>query len=210
MRFWQEVVAGLVFASVGVGLLLFALVLLNRQDRDARLAGQNYSREIEVRREAPRKATVEKVEQPREAPRSTTPQAPLPQLDSLLSGVDLGIKEFVVEDIASSAKSLLGDTSEGGILSESVVDVKPRVLSRRPVEYPRAAIKRGISGYVLVNLLINDIGEIEAARVLDAEPEGVFETFALKSLQNWRFAPAKYKGRAVKVWVKQRLRFDLN
>lgn len=172
-----------------------------------RSGNNDLDRVIEVVRE--RKRTTEVVK-PLEPPPPPTQQqrAPLPQLNSLLTGIDLGIEEFRVEDIAASTRSLLGDVSRSGIMSESSVDSKPRVVSRTPMTYPSQALKRGQQGYVLINLLINESGDIEAAKVLESEPEGVFETAALRGVQNWRFTPARYQGQPVKVWVRQRVRFD--
>lgn len=176
-------------------------------DRD-RNTNRDLDRVIEVVRERRQRTELVKPVEPPPPPPAQNPRAPMPQLDSLLAGVDLGIEEFRVEDIAASTRSLLGDVSRGGIYSESSVDSKPRVISRSPLTYPRQALKQGLEGYVLINLLINESGDIEAAKVLESEPEGVFETAALRGVQNWRFTPARYQGQPVKVWARQRVRFD--
>jgi protein TonB len=84
------------------------------------------------------------------------------------------------------------------------------VVSRTPLEYPAAAAKKRIKGYVVVNLLIGKDGSVELAKVIASNPAGVFDQAALRGVRGWRFAPAKYKGNPVKVWAKQKVRFDLN
>jgi len=104
----------------------------------------------------------------------------------------------------------LGDMAADAAMSEGTVDSKPRVISRGPLEYPAAAAKKRIKGYVVVNLLIGKDGSVELAKVVASSPAGVFDQAALRGVRSWRFAPAKYKGNPVKVWAKQKVRFDFN
>ena len=90
------------------------------------------------------------------------------------------------------------------------VDVKPKPTQRSAMEYPKAARKSGVTGYVLMNLLISKDGSVELAKVIASSPAGVFDQAALRGVRSWRFAPAKYKGNPVKVWAKQKVRFDFN
>ena len=62
----------------------------------------------------------------------------------------------------------------------------------------------------MLSLLITATGEIEKMQVLEASPAGVFEDAALEGVRSWRFEPAQYQGRNVKVWARQRVRFDLS
>jgi len=59
-------------------------------------------------------------------------------------------------------------------------------------------------------LLISAAGEIEKVQVLESSPAGLFEESAVQGVRNWRFEPAQYQGRSVRVWAKQRIRFDLS
>lgn len=193
---------------LGGGFIILAILSMHRLVEDQSQESGNIGREIEITREQQRQKKLVKPQETRKPKPTKAPRAPLPQLDSLLAGLDLGIPEFAVEEFSNSAQSLFGNVSRGGIMSESSVDSKPRVVSRTPMNYPRSALKKRINGYVLINLLINESGDIEAAKVLDAEPKGVFEAEALRGIQTWRFAPARYQGKPVKVWAKQRVRFD--
>ncbi|HIQ47399.1 MAG TPA: energy transducer TonB [Sulfurovum sp.] len=139
-----------------------------------------------------------------------TPKAPLPDLSSLLGGIEMDIPEFELGNIAGDPNDLLGEIARNAAMSEGTVDTKPRVVSRSPMQYPASAMKKHIKGYVVVNLLIDTDGSIEAAKVLQSSPPGVFDAAALRGIRSWRFSPGKYKGRPVKVWAKQKVRFDFN
>jgi protein TonB len=145
---------------------------------------------------------------PKPKPKAAQPKAPMPNLNSLLGGVSMNIPEFETQNIAGDAKDLLGDIAEDAVMTEGTVDSKPKVLSRAPLEYPSEAAKEGIKGYVIINLLVAKDGTVELAKILESQPAGVFDAVAINSVQSWRFGPAKYKGKPVKVWAKQKIRFD--
>ncbi len=147
---------------------------------------------------------------PKPKPKKAQPKAPLPDLGAMLGGIAMDIPEFSTGDITGDGKSLLGDVAADTAMSEGTVDTKPRVLSRSAMEYPKEAAKKRIKGYVIVNLLIAKDGSVELAKVIASSPAGIFDAVALRGVRNWRFAPAKYKGNPVKVWAKQKVRFDLN
>jgi len=147
---------------------------------------------------------------PKQKPKKAQPRAPLPDLSSMFGGIAMDIPEFTSGDITGNARNILGDVAADAAMSEGAVDTKPRVLSRAAMEYPKDAAKKGIKGYVIVNLLIEKDGSVELAKVIASSPAGVFDAVALRGVRNWRFAPAKYKGNSVKVWAKQKVRFDLN
>lgn len=154
-----------------------------------------------------------KVEKPKPKPKPKSkaqPKAPLPDLGAMLGGLAMNIPEFATGDIIGDGRSLLGDVAADAAMSEGTVDTKPRVISRAPLEYPSEAAKKRIKGYVIVNLLIGKDGSVELAKVIASNPAGVFDQAALRGVRSWRFAPAKYKGNPVKVWAKQKVRFDLN
>lgn len=136
------------------------------------------------------------------------PQAPMPNLSSALAGVDLGIPEFAMDGLFGSADSLLGDVAKDMTMTESTVDSVPKAVERAPLEYPQYAKRKGITGYVLFNLLIGKDGRVIRTKVLESVPEGVFEEVATASVKQWRFEPATYKNQAVKVWAKQKISFQ--
>jgi len=171
----------------------------------------------EVKKDPLRYMKIKKVKQeikkpkPKPKPKKkSTPKAPMPDLSSMMGGIEMDIPEFELGNIAGNPNDLLGEIAKNAAMSEGTVDTKPRVLSRSPMTYPAGAMKKRIKGYVVINLLIDTDGSIEAAKVLQSSPPGVFDTAALSGIRSWRFAPGKYKGRPVKVWAKQKVRFDFN
>lgn len=102
-----------------------------------------------------------------------------------------------------------GRKPRAGPKEASAVDQPPQAISRRFPRYPAEAEARGIEGRVVLRLLIDAQGRVETARVVRAEPPGVFEAAAQAAVRSWRFTPARDGGKAVPVWAQQTLRFDL-
>ena len=135
--------------------------------------------------------------------------APTPNLSSQLSGLDTGLEAFQSEDLLSD-DALLGDVGKDMVMTDDTVDQPPQPARRSPIEYPKKARKQGITGYVLMNLLINKQGRVEKVKVLESDPAGTFDDVAVAAVRSWEFKPAQYQGKPVKVWAKQKIRFDLN
>lgn len=147
---------------------------------------------------------------PRRAQRSSAKSAPRPALSSSISSVAIAMPGFDSSDLGELSDSVVGANAKDVVMDEGSVDKPPKAVSKVAPGFPDKARKRGITGYVTMNLLIGASGEVERVRVLEASPVGVFEEDAVASIRKWRFAPAEYKAEHVKVWAKQTLRFELN
>lgn len=155
------------------------------------------------------KKEIKKIEPKKQPVRSNTPP-PFKGLSSSLSGIDLGLLGF--DDgsgMGGVDESLLGKTGNA-VMTEDLVDVPPRAKSRGAFRYPPAAKKKGIKGYVVLSVLVDTDGAVRQVQVLESNPSGVFDDAALQGVRSWQFEPAKYKGESVRVWAKQRIRFDLS
>ena len=87
-------------------------------------------------------------------------------------------------------------------------DVIP--LVRISPEYPPRALQRGQEGWVKVQFTITPNGAVKDAKVVDADPKGVFEDAALKSIARWRYNPRVEGGINVeRVGVQTIIRFQL-
>ncbi|GJM14643.1 MAG: protein TonB [Pseudohongiella sp.] len=76
--------------------------------------------------------------------------------------------------------------------------------------YPASALRRGIEGYVDLSFTVTPLGTIEDVKVLYAEPEGVFERSAVRSIRRWKYSPAIENGEPVPVHdVRQRIVFEM-
>lgn len=201
--------SGTAFMLVGSAAVIGTLLMINRLAEGPEAADVTAQTEFAVeRRPEPPPPRVERREPPKPQRRSQ-PAPPMVSLDSSLSGIDFGIPGLDAYGLNDLQDSLLGDT-DNVVMTDDSVDAPPRPTYQAPVEYPRQARARGQQGYVVLSLLISAAGEIEKVQVLEAEPAGVFDQAAVDGVRNWRFEPAQYQGRNVKVWARQRVRFDLS
>lgn len=63
----------------------------------------------------------------------------------------------------------------------------PRLLRDTPPHYPQAALNRRLEGRVEVAFTIQPDGSVGDAKVVSANPEGVFDRAALTAASRWRF-----------------------
>ncbi|HQU61843.1 MAG: energy transducer TonB [Nitrosomonas sp.] len=154
------------------------------------------------------KQEIKKVEPPRRITPSQAP-APFTGLDTALSGIDLGMLGFNTGQMGDLDDSLIGKTGNA-VMTADLVDVPPRAVSQGAFRYPPSAKKNGIRGYVVLSILVSEKGSVDQVQVLESNPSGVFDAAALQGIRSWQFEPAKYKGDVVRVWAKQRIRFDLS
>ena len=101
---------------------------------------------------------------------------------------------------ASSSPWLLPAAKPGDIASSPIAQADtppanttpaaaPRVLHVQQPVYPDLAARRGIQGVVVLEFALRTDGRIHDARIVSAEPAGVFDEAALTALRGWRFAP---------------------
>jgi protein TonB len=101
-----------------------------------------------------------------------------------------------------------GGGGRGGAASGADRDVVP--LVRIEPDYPARAAQRGIEGYVVVEFTITPAGTIKNARVIRAEPNGVFDSSALAAVSRWKYNPKVENGAAVaRTGVRVKLNFQL-
>ena len=205
----RSLMSGVLFMVVGSTLVIGTLLMINRlaeaPERSIEEASASFS--VERAPEPPQQRVVRREPPPPQRARAEAP--PMVSLDSSLSGIDFGIPGMDAGDLSSLQDQLLGDTADV-VMTDDSVDTPPRPVYQAPLAYPRGARSQGLQGYVVLSLLISAAGEIEKVQVLEAEPSGIFEESAIQGVQNWRFEPAQYQGRSVKVWARQRIRFDLS
>ena len=73
-----------------------------------------------------------------------------------------------------------------------------QVLQAAQAEYPRTAMRRGLTGEVLVEYSVNEQGRAEDIRILDSASR-VFESAAVKAVQDSIYMPQEQDGSLVKV-----------
>lgn len=192
---------------IGSLFMVGLIIVMNLSERAKEQAAPEKKSKMELAQKAKTKPQAKPAPKPKPKPKPRAPQAPMPSFASALAGVDLGIPEFASADLMGSGDSLLGDVAKDMTMTESTVDSVPKAVERAPLEYPKQAKRKGITGYVLFNLLIGKDGRVIRTNILESEPEGVFDDVALASITQWRFEPATYKNQPVKVWAKQKITF---
>ncbi len=91
----------------------------------------------------------------------------------------------------------IGGAGASRVFSMGDLDHVPRVRSSAAPGYPFAARSAGLTGEVVVEFLVNELGEVVAPRVLRSS-DPVFVEPALKAAARWRFEPGRKDGRPVR------------
>lgn len=83
-------------------------------------------------------------------------------------------------------------------------------IYRVPPQYPRKALFDRVEGWVVVEFTIGTEGQVKNAKVVDAQPRGMFDQAALDAVKRFRFKPRAIAGTPVEVsGVQNRIRFKL-
>lgn len=137
---------------------------------------------------------------------------PLPTITGVQAGIgslDLALPSLQVADLSGAAGELLETKEESVVHTSETVDEAPRPVERPPMDYPPRLRDQGVEGSVTLSILVDAEGNVERVKVLEAEPPGVFEDVARRSVEEWRFQPATYQGKPVRTWARQTVRFEL-
>ena len=101
----------------------------------------------------------------------------------------------------------IGRASTGSGVDLGSIDLGPGQdgdylpLVRVEPQYPRRAQERGIEGFVIVELTVNEDGTVppESILILEAEPKGYFERAATKAATRFKYKPKVVNGKPQKV-----------
>jgi len=197
---WLGVVgACLGFAMVG-GLLLALNQPEDMDELDKRIRTVSMESVKKVKKEKKPRQKKRKKRRRKKASKS----APKPNLSTNLSDVQLGLEGLDL-GLGGAQSDLLGDLGKNAdlVMSEGAVDQAPKLVERVPPEYPEEAHHLGTAGRVVLSILVGERGKVLKVKVVEAEPKGIFEEASLEAVEQWRFEPGVYQGRAVRVWARQ-------
>ncbi|HYU31122.1 MAG TPA: energy transducer TonB, partial [Thermoanaerobaculia bacterium] len=101
----------------------------------------------------------------------------------------------------------------GGVVNDAPLRVgggvsRPEKISGSPPVYTEVARKARVTGVVIVEAIIDERGDVTNARVLKGLPMGL-DRAALEAVQHWKFRPAQFQGRAVKVYYTLTVNFQV-
>lgn len=88
------------------------------------------------------------------------------------------------------------------------LDVLPQVAQPLEPEYPLQAKENGITGYVKLELFIDEQGKVVNVDVLESTPAEIFDSASIKAFANKAFLPGKIKSFPVKSRIITTIRFE--
>lgn len=202
----QQIAAILVAASVPA-LLGGAIVAMNAHTHQASEVLTELRADIQVQQpdKPPEKKRPPKVRSDRKLYRpARSKPAPRPRFSTQLVGLGGSVAVFSEEDLnqldsdASSAWTDVRATPDL-VMTRETVDTHPELIPHLcPMPQPPArAINRGLTGFVRVRALVTVDGRLDRIRVVEAQPEDLFEDAVLRALERWRLKPATYGGEPV-------------
>ncbi len=156
---------------------------------------------VRVKQEEAVETKDRKVEKP-QAPQEAPPSTPQPRTDNAgdVGGISVNISGPSSTNIDMDVGGTGWVVSDGEYLP--IVKVAP--------EYPRRALQRGIEGYVIVEYTVTKLGTVVNPRVIEAQPEGIFDDAAMKSALKYKYKPRVVDGEPIDVpGVRTIIRFEL-
>lgn len=207
----RRLIMALASMVLGTAMVLGMVLMINHFAKGLKRNGVDDEDQIVFNRKPPPEKQVVKKPKPKPKPKRSprTPPPPFAGLSTSLSGIDFGLPGFDMTDLNALDGDLLGGAN-GVVMTDDTVDDPPQATFQAPMVYPPRAKAKGIKGYVVLSLLIGVTGEIEQVTVIESYPDGVFDDAALQGVNQWKFVPAMYQGKAVRAWARQRVRFDLS
>jgi len=102
-----------------------------------------------------------------------------------------------------------GIVSASRVIERFQVDEPPKLLKAVPPTYPASLAWNNTRGKVVVAFVLDKDGKVRAPKLVEAAHPAL-EGAALEALVQWKYSPARVKGRPVAMWVAQGIVFDLH
>lgn len=131
------------------------------------------------------------------AQQSTAPVTPM-AIPNLGLSTNVGGGPFIGEMGGAAAPDMSG-LFDGDIIP----------LQRIAPQYPREAARARINGWVQLEVLVNADGTVRSAKVVEAQPKGLFEAAAVAAVLRWKFKPKVVNGAPVAQRGLQRIEFNI-
>ncbi|MCP5331534.1 MAG: TonB family protein [Pseudomonadales bacterium] len=100
--------------------------------------------------------------------------------------------------IQRAAVNIDADMSIGGA-SISITDGEMLPLVNVTPQYPTRAASRGIEGWCQVAFTVTETGGVRDVVVVDAEPQGIFDSSSIRAAEKFKFQPKVVDGKGVEV-----------
>lgn len=95
---------------------------------------------------------------------------------------ELQDEKGIVSGTQEAAKNdQVASQNQGDALATPYYKIKPK--------YPKAALVSGTEGWVLMNVDVNENGEVENIRIVDGEEKNLFQSEARRAVSQWKYRP---------------------
>ncbi|TSJ87640.1 TonB family protein [Gilliamella apicola] len=75
----------------------------------------------------------------------------------------------------------------------------PTPISRNRPEYPRRALDMRLEGHVIVMFDVNSEGRVENIRIIEAQPNNIFNRAVITAMKTWKYKPIAGKDIKMKI-----------
>ncbi len=111
--------------------------------------------------------------------------------------------------VFDGVKGGTGSVDPSRVFRAATVDEGPERLSGPPLLYPVLLRAAGISGFVLIEFVINTTGRVDPSSIrIVKSSHAAFEGPARDAIRKSLFRPGRVRGIAVRVLVQQQIDFD--
>lgn len=114
-----------------------------------------------------------------------------------------------VEKSAASAEPQAVEGNKGVTLPGTLQMAYPRYQPNDPPSYPGLARKRGQEGTVILQVLVNSEGRVNALEIETSSGFGQLDRAALSAVRKWSFEPGRLGKERVAMWVRVPVTFKL-
>src|SRR5262249_45306925 len=97
--------------------------------------------------------------------------------------------------------------TSGEIVPIDEADVMPVAVSRAAPIYSLQAREMRLSGTVVMNVLVNEYGNVDRVVLVSGVPGADVNEAALKAARSWTYRPATKHGVPVRVWKSEQVVF---
>lgn len=150
-------------------------------------------------------------QEPFDIPMSEPALPPEPELTDISRdpSVDLpDLKEEVLEEETPDTDIVVKPPPSIRV-ARTMREAIPIYQNNPPPEYPRLARRRGYEGTVVLEVLVDEEGKVEAMRLFRSSKHRILDRAAMASVKKWEFRPGMRDGETVEMWVRIPIRFQL-
>ncbi|MEJ2655770.1 MAG: energy transducer TonB [Desulfobacterales bacterium] len=113
------------------------------------------------------------------------------------------------QDGSKKISKSIGQNGASLLPLETIREARPIYRSNPSPEYPRIARIRGYQGIVLLDVLVNDDGEVDDVKIFRTSGHPILDRAAKSSVKQWLFEPGMIGDKKVGMWVRVPIRFEL-